>query len=599
MSFISDQELNQLRSRSDITEIIGERIPLKRAGRNLKGVCPFHAEKTPSFMVHPDKQIYHCFGCGAGGDVFSFLMKYDGLEFVEAVERLAERYGIVLKTSGEDGVIRRTRAEKDLLLRINRLAARYYAEVLARSEQGQRGRDYLKGREIGDSCWGEAMLGYAPSGGRSLVRFFEKKGVPVDGALKLGLLRRGANGDLYDFFRDRLLFSVVTADGRVLGFSGRTLDDQAQPKYVNSPESPVYQKSDSLLGLQTARPSIREADQVILVEGNFDMLRLHQAGLRQVVAPLGTALTELQVRTLARMTRNFILLFDGDPAGRKAAFRALEIFLPMGLNPKVVLLPEKDDPDTFVRREGLDSLKKMITLCPSLFDVRMEAIFEAHGRDPQGQTEAIREVADLIRLLPGDVEKNFYSQRVAQRFGLSDAVVSGLMSAPRRRIASSQIKTSNFSEVSGDDRERPVRLPPLERTILEVLMSGARAPEVLFTEIHATDFSSPEASELWEILKEEHDGHGDLDVGRLLTRFPEGRMRNLVTELSMRGIRWQEGGDRAAADCLRQLRVRDVRVRLQCLTTEIRRAEMEHNLGRIQELMDQKNELIKAMTSVH
>ncbi len=423
MSFIADQQLEEIRSRADIVRIVGEKIPLKRAGRNLKGLCPFHSEKSPSFMVNPEKQIFHCFGCGEGGDVFSFLMKYEGIDFSGAVERLADLVGVILeRASGKElEEIQRAKGEKELFFKINRAACRFFHESLVKGEGGKKAREYLEARQIRPEMIREALLGYAPVEGKALNRWLKEKNVPIEKAVELGLVRRGDH-DEYDFFRNRLLFSIVSSDGKILGFSGRGLDDSVQPKYLNSPDSRIYHKSDSLLGIGMAKSAIREEDRVILVEGNFDMLRLHQVGIRNVVAPLGTALTEQQVRSLSRLTQNFVLLFDGDEAGVRASDRALEIFLPLGLSPKIVLLPAGEDPDSFVRKEGAAPLREMISVAPSLFDLKIVHIFK-EAKGPQEKARAVKRIAELLAKLPGEIEKMMYLQMVAERCGLSEELL--------------------------------------------------------------------------------------------------------------------------------------------------------------------------------
>lgn len=591
---ISENELENLRSRADIVQVIGEKIPLKRAGANFKGLCPFHTEKSPSFMVHPEKQIFHCFGCSEGGDVFSFLMKFEGIDFMQAASLLAERFGIVFTKAGVDEAAgRRTRGEKEIFWKLNRLAAQFFYKNLVNEPAGQRGRDYLESRGIKPEMIRETVLGYAPPDGKRLSSFLAEKKAPMEAAVKLGLIRRGEAGDHFDFFRNRLIFSIISSDGKILGFSGRALGDDVQPKYLNSPESLIYQKSDSLLGMQIARPAIREKDQAILVEGNFDSLRLQQEGIRNVVAPLGTALTERQVQSLVRMTRNFVLLFDGDEAGIRAAARALEIFLPLGISPRTVVLPEGEDPDSFVLKKGGEALRDLISVAPYLLDLRIEHIFKKESGGPEGKALAVREVGRLLSLLPGDIEKRLYIQRVAQRMGLSEELLAADI-FPRK---GKWRKESNFSGKAGDDRPR--KLSPIERTVLEVLLSGHVSPEVLFKEIESKDFSHPDFGDVWRTLKEDYDRHGGLEVARLLTAMPEGPVRRLITELTISGGRWKEEGEKAAADCLHQLRINRIRGRLKDLSREIREAETEHDFARMKELLDQKNRMIKEMTRVH
>ncbi len=606
MAFISDQELQEVRSRADIVQVIGEKIHLKKAGRHFKGCCPFHQEKTPSFMVNPEKQIYHCFGCGVGGDIFSFLMKHDGMEFVEAVRTLAERSGIILTQSGPgSGVdVEKARSEKAFLYKVNAFASRFFHETLVKSEVGQRGRTYLAEREIRDPIFQEALLGYAPGEGRKLTRLLAEKNIPMESAAKLGLVRKGDSGDYYDFFRDRLIFSIMSADGKVLGFSGRVLDGEAQPKYLNSPESPIYHKGDSLLGMQVAKQPIREADQAILVEGNFDMLRLHQEGLKNVVAPLGTALTEPQIRSLGRLTENFVLLFDGDSAGVRASARALEIFLPLGLSPKVVILPQGEDPDSFVKKRGIDPLRELLSVAPSLLEIRVEEIFSAE-KGPQGQAKALSRVAEILGLLPGEIEKRLYIQRLSERFDLPNSLLIKEMETKSRN----RRNKSNFSGVSSDEERshaKPVSLPPIERAVLEILLSGRTIPGILFQEIGAQDFSHPDLGKVWEILRGDYQQHGELDLARTLSSLEEGPLRKLLSEVAFTGSFWGQGaqqneleGTKAATDCVKQFRVIRLKDQLKNLSSEIRRAETEGNTGQMQQLLEEKNQLIQRITSLH
>ncbi len=600
MSFISDAQLEEVRSRADVVQIIGERLPLKKAGRHFKGLCPFHQEKSPSFMVNPEKQIYHCFGCGEGGDVFSFLMKQDGLNFGEAVRLLADRYRITIaETGGEKPSAERS--EKELLYRINRLATRFFYDHLE-SPAGARGQAYLEKRSIHREMWKEAYLGYAPNDGTAFVRKLNEKKVPLPLAEKLGLVRRGQGG-YFDFFRDRLIFSIVSADGKFLGFSGRALSDEAQPKYLNSPESPIYHKSDTLLGIHLAKSAIRENNFVILVEGNFDLIRLHQEGLRCVVAPLGTALTERQVRYLRRFTEKFILLFDADAAGWKAAQRALDIFLPMGLSPRVLSLPQGEDPDSFVKSKGIEALRALIAPAPLLLEVQVEKILQAESRDTSGRIRAIQKITELLEKLPGEVEKSMYLQGVADKFGLPVEALATEMSKKSSRKRSSGPMPSNFSGQPGEQAKtssaKPRKFPPLERTILEVLLSGHADPALLFREIRAEDFSDKALGRIWDLAQECHRQGGVLEVTTLVSRAGGEEEKKLLAELAFAGGRWSAEGGRVAEDCMKQLRTSRLRGRLQDLSQEIRRAQESRDVLKVKDLIDEKNRLIKQMSALH
>jgi DNA primase len=312
MGRFGDDKLEEVRARADIVEVIGAHVRLKRVGRNFVGLCPFHNEKTPSFSVNRERGFFHCFGCGAGGTVFNFLMRMDGLTFPEAVRSLAERYGIALPERTEAGM---DRGERESLQRANQVAAEFFSHVLWNTEDGAAPREYLKSRAITTETAHAFMLGYAPPRPTSLARALERRGLREAG-IKLGLIRSDADG-VRDYFRARVMFPIRDAQGRVIAFGARVLDDRL-PKYLNSPESPLYSKTRTLYGLYEARQEIARRDRAILVEGYFDAIALWQAGVKETVAGCGTALTVEQLRVLARYTKNVIACFDGDDAGRRA-----------------------------------------------------------------------------------------------------------------------------------------------------------------------------------------------------------------------------------------------------------------------------------------
>ncbi|MDO8644905.1 MAG: DNA primase, partial [bacterium] len=421
MSLIPEQQLNEIKSKVDIVTLIGEQIPLKRAGQNWRGHCPFHQEKTPSFMVSPEKQIYHCFGCGEGGNLFNFLMKFEGLNFVEAAEKLADRAGIHLQR--QEGAPRVSGEEKEMLFRINRFAARVFAQNLQDPEKGKRGQKYLVSRGVLPETIQKYELGLALPGYENLAGRLEGKKIPPTYAEKVGLIRQKENR-YYDFFRDRLIFPIVAASGQVIGFGGRILEDEpGQAKYINSSDSMIYNKSESVFGLNLAKQAIRQQDAVILVEGYLDQIILHQAGFENVVAPLGTALTEAQIRTLSRFTKNFILLLDGDEAGQKACRRALPLFLKQGIFAKTVVLPPEADPDSFVREKGKEALASLLKEAVPLFDSFMQSVMVGVESNTQGKMKAVQTIFPVLQLLTAGIEKDLYVQRVASFLHLSEGEV--------------------------------------------------------------------------------------------------------------------------------------------------------------------------------
>jgi len=348
--FFSADTVERVRMASDIGSVVGRYVDLKTAGRSMKGLCPFHKEKTPSFFVSPERQTYHCFGCGAGGDVFSFLMNYLSYSFREAVEELASEAGIPIEYSSS-GEASRTDIFREIMAEAHSFCRKQYL-----SEGGQRAREYIEGRSLSSETAESLGIGWAPSGSR-LTTYLRKAGYSESHLVESGITIRSGGGDLYDRFRDRLVFPICDRRGRTISLGGRTLRrDSDVPKYINGPDSPVYRKGDYLYGYHEAAPSARDLDMVILVEGYFDHARLWDAGFACTVATCGTALTPAQARQLGTLSPNIFICYDGDAAGRRAAVKAAEIVLQQGHFPKMMSVPDGLDPDDYIRESGPDGV---------------------------------------------------------------------------------------------------------------------------------------------------------------------------------------------------------------------------------------------------
>ncbi len=410
---IPETTLVELRDRANIVEVVGAQVGLKRVGRNHVGLCPFHAEKTPSFTVNEERGIFHCFGCGAGGNVFTFIMKMESLPFPDVVERLARRYGVTLPERGDDDPAIRHR---EALYRLNEKTARFFQRHLWESGEAEAARAYLAERGISRATADAFMLGYAPGGGEVLTRRLKESsagdaglatgGRPLAQGQQLGLVgeRRGGGGH-YDRFRARLMFPITDSAGRVVGFGSRSLPgtpsgDSDLPKYLNSPETPLYKKGSHLYGLAVAREAIRKSERAVVVEGYFDVLALAEAGVGHVVASLGTALTLDQLHVLRRFTRDIVVCFDGDAAGARAAEKSLVTFLEAGLWGHGAFLPPGDDPDTFVQREGQAAALALLAAATPLLDfhldraVRPDATVAERGRVAQQVAQWLKKIAD-------------------------------------------------------------------------------------------------------------------------------------------------------------------------------------------------------------
>jgi DNA primase len=450
---ISDDVINEIRTRADIVAVIGQHVQLRKAGRNWKGLCPFHGEKTPSFNVSPDKGFFHCFGCQKHGDVFRFVMELEGKSFVEAVEQLGARFGISVPKIDEPPEVRKARGERIAMLDINKHATAFFREVLADPKRGEPGIAYLAKRGVGAEISEKFQLGYAPADWHALADYLKAKRVDLELALKLGLLAAQKKaGGYYDRNRDRLVCPVIVPGGEIKGFSARLVgkpaaapDGSEPPKYINSPESAVYKKSELLFGLAQARESMQQTGRAVLVEGNFDVISLHQAGFTNVVAPLGTAITSMQILTLKRLTDRIVLLYDGDKAGYKATMHALQLCVEAEVEVLVAARPgharsggggvlaDGVDPDSLVASGGAEQLKEAIDRAQGGIEF---FCFEVWGKARANADARSRALADAARLV-GKIENPIKRDLVVDTFAKAlDIETSVVRTAVQRALAS-------------------------------------------------------------------------------------------------------------------------------------------------------------------
>jgi DNA primase len=414
---ISEQKIAEIRQVARISEFITPHVALKRRGRALLGLCPFHNEKTPSFSVDDERGFYHCFGCSAGGNVFKFLMEIERLTFPEAVRKVADRYGIEVPET--DAPVER---RDPSFYEINVSAARYYRRFLCESEHGQRFRDYLGARAIDEAAAERFLIGAASPSGTGLVRWLAREGVDLRKAAALGLVvSRG--GHAYDRFRDRLMFPIRDSQGRVIGFGGRQIESGEGPKYLNSPESEVYQKSRALYGIYEARDALRRGSTVLLVEGYMDVIALHQAGVEHAVATCGTALTLDQARMIRRHAGEVVALFDGDAAGKRAAARSFPIFIEAGLWAKGMTLPESEDPDSFVRARGPEELQRRLAQAVPLAEAYVEHSATEAGGDSSALARVGADLAAVLAKVSDPFEYDLLLRKAAHWTGFSQDVL--------------------------------------------------------------------------------------------------------------------------------------------------------------------------------
>jgi DNA primase len=417
----------EIRAKLDIAAVVGRYVNLKQAGANMKGCCPFHKEKTPSFMVNAEKGIFHCFGCGKGGDVFSFLMEIEGLEFLDVLKMCAEETGVRLQqplqvqersVDSNPGVA----LTKTELLRIHQIAAAWFYSQMRKN---QTAIDYFKQRGLTGQTVQEFQLGFAPDGWSNLLAHAAGQGIGREALIACGLAVPKDGGSAYDRFRGRIMFPLFDMSGKVIAFAGRGITKEAEPKYLNSPETALYHKSRTLYGLHKARPYIKEAGELMVVEGYMDFLTPYQAGVRNLVATSGTALTVEHGQIIQRFTNRVILMFDGDAAGVAAAERGVTVLAPFNLDVRVCLLPTEHDPDTFVKEKGADALRRMVSGAPNGTLFLLEYAIRRHGAEsPQSKSMVVRRMLELLAAMNDPIVVASAVKRVAERLGVSEQVIS-------------------------------------------------------------------------------------------------------------------------------------------------------------------------------
>lgn len=457
---IPDDKIQQMRDGVDIYELVSRYVQLKRSGAsNYVGLCPFHAEKSPSFSVNPGRQIFKCFGCGVGGDAFEFLMRMEGLSFPEAARRIAGEMGIDIEERRLSPEEEQRRQEQDRLQRVNAIAAEFFHRQLLDAPEAEACRQYLNRRGYGRKSAAEYQLGFAPDRWDALLNHLQSQGVKPEDARALGLIRKRERGEGdYDLFRGRLIFPIHDLSGRIVAFGGRILGD-GQPKYINSPESPIYHKGQLLFGLYGARQAIRQAGEVILVEGYFDQLALARAGVPNAVATCGTALTSEHAQLLKRYAKRVLLLFDADSAGRNATFKSMELLLPTGLEAAVITLEHGEDPDSFLQKQGREAFDARQQAAQPVLELYMRHCLAEAQPGVAGVSRAAQQVLQMLLLLPNPLEVDLSIKELAR---LTDIEV--------------ELLKQQFEQIGQEEKARQQRQ---ERRQQVVRSQPERSPEVV------------------------------------------------------------------------------------------------------------------------
>lgn len=518
---IPREKIEEIKDRANIVDIVSEYVALKKAGRNYVGLCPFHKEKAPSFTVNQEKQIFYCFGCQEGGNVFSFLMKINGMTFPEAVRHMAGKMGVHIprETDGKGGG---AVSERDSLRRINLMAAQWFSQNLS-APASKIAQDYLAERGMTDAVVEQFRLGYAREGWRYLKDFFEQKRVPLTLVEKAGLIIAKDNGQSYDRFRGRLMFPIEDMNGAVIAFGGRQLG-KGEPKYLNSPESPVYTKGNNLYGLFRTKDAIRKQGYAIIVEGYFDLLTLWSVGITNVVATLGTALTRNQIGLIRRFTRNVIAVFDPDEGGKHAVERSLPLFLEEGMHAKVGLLPRGSDPADYALQSGQQGMADMIAGAVSMVDYYIEEIMTKRG-SLEDSIDSIGSSISFISHISDPIQRNLFIKRVSEKVGIDQSL---LKTEVGKTLKQSRQGPSRPPGYAG---RRVVRADTAELTLVHLLLLYPEKVSMLEDETFLEYFKSPQLKALAGTLVKCSKGHGRCDVSDLMGDMEEGDLKNRILKL--------------------------------------------------------------------
>ena len=584
-----DSKIEEIKSRVDIVELASEYLTLKKAGRNYLGLCPFHQEKTPSFTVNREKQIFYCFGCGEGGNVITLLMKIANKSFPEAIRHLAEKTGVILpvRSFGREG------HEKDSLhdeiINLNLRAAQQFARNLA-SPAGKIARDYLLKRAVTEETVKQFRLGYVPDTWRSLTDYIESSGLSLKLAEQAGLVAAGKEGSFYDRFRGRLIFPIENIFGEIVAFGGRILGE-GEPKYLNSPESPVYIKGKNLYGLQKAKEAIRQNGFCLIVEGYFDAISLWNAGVRNVVATLGTALTRDHLELLRRYTQNVVALFDPDTAGRKALDRSLELFLGANMYARALILPEGCDPDDFIKKYGKEKLDELIALAPAISDYYIDNIL-GDGKTFEENRDLVKTAMEFVGKIGDEIEKNLFIKRIAEKLGIDQTLLK----------KEAQRKTGKFQQagVAALKRSAEINLNPLEMNLIRLMLEYPQKTLFVESEQILNYFMEPSLQKLGDKIIETYKLLGYIDINMILVSDEDKPLRESIYRLSIEAPPTDENMvERNFADNVRRIREKWYKEQKRMVQLKLRQAQESGDGELTRELIFQKQNLMREEKQLH
>ncbi len=606
---IPESKIEEIRNSISIVDVISEYVQLRKRGKNYIGLCPFHSEKTPSFTVTEEKQIFHCFGCHAGGNVYKFLMDYKKISFVEAVQEIAEQQGIEINYDDEG--FNEKQSEQEILYDINTEVARYFSNNLLHDAEGEIARTYFQKRNLKVQTMRSFGLGYAHNGYENLVNFLKEKNIDLEKALQLGLIGRNNDGRVYDKLAGRIIFPIFSPNGRVVAFAGRKLrEDDSGGKYINSPESIIYIKGRILYGLSHAKDDIRKIDKAIIVEGYMDLISLYQAGVKNVVAVSGTALTDDQVQLLSRYTKNVVLLFDADAAGIKASMRSIEILLKRDFDVKISTLPKGEDPDSYVTKFGKEAFDEIIKRAENFLEYQTE-YYETQGMfdDPTKMAEAIRDLVKPIALVNDELKRNLLIRNIGRKFNLREKLIEAELDKAldfqkkQNRLQSQRIfkkeEAQQESLIPAEKKTIPPHFYNTERELIRLLFENNEEIIGLITyNVHEEDILVDIHRNVFEKVYFEYENRGSLNPADLISLYDDevqSYLRELTIEKYSLSSNWQDLNPSITPEMITKKYAIDLLVKYKQMHIDL---QIAANVG-AQENADSEERLLELMKEKH
>jgi DNA primase len=584
MGKIPENILNEIQDKCDIVEVISGYVSLKPSGRNFKACCPFHHEKTPSFVVSPDKQIYHCFGCNSGGNVFNFIKEHEKIDFIEAVKMLAEKTGVKLPEyrshdDQESSIV-------GAVYSVNDVAGNYYYSMLEKSGSSSEASRYKTKRGLDEPVIKKFRIGYADSSWKALLDYLTVRGIKQDTILKAGLIIKGKDNSYYDLFRNRIIFPILDVRNRIIGFGARVMDDSL-PKYINSPETAVYKKGQHLYGLNFAKADIKERNFAIITEGYLDVITCHQYGVNNAIASLGTALTTEQIRLLKRYTHNVIMLYDSDKAGEMASLRGLDLLLEEDMNVKIATLEKDHDPDSFLRKFGRENFDQAIKKSKSLFTYKLDMLKDKfNSTEPESKAETIKEMLSTINRVRNAIVKAEYIKLLAQELSVKeDAVWEELKKIKKDRI-------SHRAENAEHGTKKSINISPAEKILARLMLEDVNIVKIVKLELKPSDFKNQDIRNIAETLFSIDIEEGLIDVCKLINSMEDRVPQNIISFIVNEEVNIKDR-DKNVSDCIMTIKKENRNTLLKDIQNRLHVAQKSGYEEEEKRLVEEFNQLMK------